>query len=57
VWWYNQTAGYIRSNGDIAISFRYEDAGVFSEGLAPVKVAGKWLYIDEQGRERITWKE
>ena len=32
------------------IGARYEDAGVFTDGLAPVKSNGKWGCIDEMGR-------
>ena len=31
------------------ITPRFEDAGRFSEGLAPVKQNGKWGYINEEG--------
>jgi hypothetical protein len=34
----------------IANSLRLEDAGSFIEGLAPVKVDGRWGYIDHSGR-------
>ena len=37
--------GFIDRNGKIVISFKYEDAGNFSEGFAPVKKNGKWGYI------------
>ena len=39
--------GYIDYTGKIVIHLKYEDAGRFSEGLAPVKKNGKWGYIDK----------
>ncbi|WP_197739841.1 WG repeat-containing protein [Pedobacter sp. BS3] len=37
------------------IPFKYEDADVngFSGGLAPVKLNGKWGYVDTTGKEVI----
>ena len=34
----------------------YEDAKDFSDGLAPVKMNGKWGYIDETGKTVIDFK-
>ena len=33
-----------------AVAPQYEDAGLFIDGLAPVKKNGKWGYIDETGK-------
>lgn len=45
--------GYIDKEGKEVISFIYEDADNFSEGLACVKKNGKWGYIDKEGKEQI----
>ncbi len=37
--------GYVDKTGAVVIAFIFEDAGPFVEGLAPVKVDGKWGYI------------
>jgi hypothetical protein len=34
------------------IPLKYDDAGDFSEGLAPVKLNGRWRFIDKSGKER-----
>ncbi len=33
--------------------YEYDDVGTFSEGLAPVKVGGKWGFIDKTGKQII----
>ena len=47
--------GYIDETGRVVISYMYEDAGGFSEGLAAVKKGGKWGYIDKTGRLVISY--
>ena len=42
--------GYIHKSGVLVIPPRFEGAGVFSEGLAAVKLHGKCGYIDKTGR-------
>ncbi len=37
--------GYVDKKGEVVIDFIFEDAGPFAEGLAPVKIDGKWGYI------------
>ena len=37
----------------IVIPCIYEDAKDFSEGLAPVKLKGKWGFVDKTGKEKI----
>lgn len=32
---------------------KFEDAGVFSDGLAQVRVNGRWGYIDTEGKISI----
>lgn len=39
-----------------AIAPQYEDAGIFSEGLAPVKKDGKWGYINENNEVVIPFQ-
>ncbi len=46
-------AGFIDTRGRLAIAPIYEDAHLFSEGLAAVKREGKWGYVDGAGRVRI----
>ena len=41
--------GFYDYDGDEVIAPRYEDAGIFSEGLAPVKLNGKWGYVNRKG--------
>ncbi len=41
--------GYIDRNGKIKIPPAYSSAEDFSEGLAAVKLKGKWGYIDKKG--------
>jgi hypothetical protein len=37
--------GYIDKTGEIVIQPQFDDAGDFSEGLAPVRLNGKWGYV------------
>ena len=48
--------GFIDRSGKIVITFEYEDAGNFSEGLAPVKKEGKWGYISRTGEVKIPFE-
>jgi WG containing repeat len=41
--------GFIDLDGNMAISFKFEDATPFREGLAAVKLNGKWGFIDHAG--------
>ena len=46
--------GFVSSEtGKALISPKYEDAGAFCRGLAPVKLDGKWGFIDEKGNEIV----
>jgi len=45
--------GFIDKDGKIIIALEYEDAGNFSEGIAPVKNNGKWGYISKFGKVEI----
>lgn len=42
--------GYVDKSGKKVIECNFEDAGLFSEGLAPVRTGGKWGYIDKSGK-------
>lgn len=46
--------GYINIKGEVIISFQFERAYVFSDGLAPVVINGKTGYIDLSGRVVIS---
>jgi hypothetical protein len=46
--------GYIHKSGVLVIPSQFEGAGVFSEGLAAVKLHGKCGYIDRTGRLLIS---
>lgn len=35
----------------MVISSIYDKAGVFSEGLAPVMIDGKWGYVNRNGED------
>lgn len=41
--------GYLDINGNMVIEPQYDDARIFSEGLAPVEIEGRWGYIDIHG--------
>ena len=41
--------GYIDTNGNLAIEFRFDEARSFSDGLAAVKLNGKYGFIDNLG--------
>jgi hypothetical protein len=45
--------GFVDSSGNEAISFIYDDARSFSEGLAAVKKDGKYGFIDKDGKEAV----
>lgn len=42
--------GYIDKQGNMAIEPRFKNALSFSEGLAAVKIDGKWGYISQSGK-------
>jgi hypothetical protein len=45
--------GFVDRDGKLRIANRYENAKVFSEGLAPIMIQGKWGFIDKQELIRI----
>lgn len=45
--------GYMDTTGQIVIPAMYDDAGIFSEGLAAVLQDGRWGYVDRQGKTAI----
>ena len=40
------SCSYLDTNGALVKGKKFESAGKFSEGLAPVKIGGKWGYIN-----------
>ena len=42
------TFGFINKSGDIVIPYKFENADSFSEGLAAVRIDGKWGYINNE---------
>lgn len=55
--WDNGKYGFkLKSSGEIVISSKYDVAGSFSEGLAYVRLNGKYGYIDKTGKEVIPFK-
>ena len=47
--------GYINSNGEVVIDFKYDNYGLFNNGLALVTVDSKMAYINAKGE--VIWKE
>jgi hypothetical protein len=43
-------SGYLNRSGRIVIKPRFNDAGHFSEGLAPIEINSKWGYINRRGK-------
>jgi hypothetical protein len=43
--------GYLTQQGLTKIQFRYDEANEFQNGMALVKLKGKWLYISNGGKE------
>ncbi|MEH1777977.1 MAG: WG repeat-containing protein [Nostoc sp.] len=41
---------FIDKDGKFVVSPQYKNAFHFSEGLAAIKVGGKWGYIDKEGK-------
>ena len=48
--------GFIDKNGSVVIQGVFDDAGLFSEGLAPAMIGGKWGIIDATGRTVIDFQ-
>jgi hypothetical protein len=46
-------AGYVDSDGNVVIPFRYDNTKPFSEGLGAVALNGKWGFVDTGGNEVI----
>ena len=49
----NGAYGYINKAGKLTIMPKFEDAGVFSDGLAQVCSNGQWGYINTEGQIAI----
>lgn len=47
--------GYIDKTGNMIIPEKYEWAGAFSEGIAPVYRNGKYSFIDTTGRVKLSY--
>lgn len=45
----NSTFGFIDETGEFAIPPKFDHAGPFCNGLAPVSVNGRWGYVDTTG--------
>ncbi|MCS6935787.1 MAG: WG repeat-containing protein [Chitinophagales bacterium] len=43
--------GYINLKGEEEISFKYENALPFKQGVAAVQLSGNWFFIDRSGRQ------
>jgi hypothetical protein len=50
----NGKFGYIDENGRVVIKPQFDDAKLFSEGLARVRIKEKWGFIDPSGKLVIT---
>ena len=48
-----KSVGFIDSSGEFAISPQFDQAAAFSEGLAAVRIAGAWGFIDRRGRRVV----
>src|SRR5438309_11671360 len=46
----NGRLGYVNSRGQVKIAPQFDQAGPFSDGLAPVSVGGRAGYIDTEGK-------
>lgn len=46
--------GYVNKEGKEIISFSYDTAGTFNNGLAPVSLNGKSWYINENGKKAFS---
>lgn len=46
---FGENSGYIDAAGTLVIPARFEQAGSFREGLAPVQIGAMWGYIDKSG--------
>jgi len=51
-----QGFGYIDKTGKEIIPMKYEEGKDFSEGLAAVKINGKWGFVDVTGKEVIRFE-
>src|SRR5690242_14305812 len=48
--------GFVDNSGKIIVPLEYDDAGIFSEGLAWVKKDDKYGYVDKTGKLVIPLK-
>lgn len=52
-WWsdYDQKCGYLDTKGEVAISFIYDDADDFEDGIAYVEKNDRIFCINTKGKE------
>jgi hypothetical protein len=50
----NGSAVFLNLNGNLIINDAPEDVGVFSEGLAPIKIEDEWYFVDKTGSIAIS---
>ena len=49
--------GYVLvNNGIIVTNQHYEDGGVYSDGVIPMKLNGKWGYLDQSGKQILPFE-
>jgi WG containing repeat len=48
--------GYKEADGKLKIEARFDNAYEFFEGLAAVRIDGKWGFIDDKGKQVIPTK-
>jgi hypothetical protein len=54
--WQNDKVGFMDKTGRQSVPPRYDDAGLFFEGLAAVKLGDKYGYVDRSGKMIIPLK-
>lgn len=45
--------GYMDKSGKVVIPCIYEEVHFFTDGIARVKLDGKWFFIDKEGKEVV----
>ena len=53
-WWIEKKRVY--ETGEMVVPFKYDEVWDFDEGLAAVKLKGKWGFIDKSGKEVVPLK-
>ena len=52
----NGKCGFVDGTGKLTISYKFDEAAAFSEGLAAVERGDSWGYIDKSGRLVIPFR-